>query len=280
MWLTSANAALTIDNYTDAVNNRFSNDPSFILSDYDLSGIGRGSSGKWATMVSNNVFVSANHYHPATGETLYFYSNNDPNSTAITRTVVSGERILEDGSGNVTDIWAGVLNAPLPETIARYTYATERITAANFNSSSLHDQDAYLVGISPGNTTTEPGQDQGVGENVINAMAQVNFSDTEDEYLLMDYDSSGDPNYRTNEAYVNGGDSGSPLLVVDDGNLLLLGTASFQYNLTNGTDGSGYTYTGDSKDSLGNFITTSAVPEPSSLALFSLSAFLFWMRRR
>ena len=280
-WLTSANAALTIDSYADATNNRFSDDSSFILNNSNLSGIGRGSSGKWATMVSSSVFVSANHHHPAIGETLYFYSNNDPNATAITRTVTSGTRMQEDGTGNNTDIWAGVLSAPLPSSIAHYTYSTETISSNNFLFSNLHNEDGYLIGISPGTTTTAPGQDQGVGVNVINAMQQVAFGDTDDDYLLMAYDVSGGSNYRTHEARVNSGDSGSPLMVLDNGSLLFVGTASFQYQSdTNpAIKGSGYSYLGDSKNTLGDYIIANAVPEPSALALFALSSLAVWKRR-
>jgi len=280
--LTSANAALTIDSYTDATNDRFANNSSFVLNGYNLSGIGRDSTGKWSTMVSSNVFVSANHYHPAIGATLYFYENNDPSTTPITRTVTSGTRMQEDGTGNNTDIWAGVLNAPLPPTIAHYTYSTEAIKSNNFLFSSLRNEDGYLIGISPGSVATAPGQDQGVGVNVINGMQKVEFGDTDDDYLLMSYDTSESSIYRTYESSVNGGDSGSPLMILDNGNLLLEGTASFKYSDDNDASikGSGYTYIGDSKNTLNNYISVNAVPEPSTLTLFALSALVSWKRRR
>ena len=88
-----SHGALQIDGYTDAKNDRFADSGAFVLNGFDLSGVGRSAGGFWATMVSSNVFVSANHHHPSNGSTLYFHPANDPsgskNGAPLMRTQLS-----------------------------------------------------------------------------------------------------------------------------------------------------------------------------------------------
>src|SRR5690349_5493775 len=70
-----ARAALTVQGYsaqTAGMYDRFLNDPSFIGSGYNWSGVGRGINtisnadvGSWGTMISPSYFISANHFSPA-----------------------------------------------------------------------------------------------------------------------------------------------------------------------------------------------------------------------
>lgn len=70
--------------------------------------------GKWATMVSPSYFLSANHWHPANGETLRFYHTNNPSGTYEDRVVLSGQLI--DGF----DLWLGKLSTPVSSAVAKY----------------------------------------------------------------------------------------------------------------------------------------------------------------
>lgn len=86
---------ISIDGYSTATeeHDRFDNDSSFIADSFDLSGIGIADSGRWLTMVSPKVFLSAHHFYPANDFNVTFYANNDPNGSSLTRTVSHIERI-------------------------------------------------------------------------------------------------------------------------------------------------------------------------------------------
>ncbi len=98
-------------------------DRSFLAEDLDLSGVGRidGSAGRWGTLLTPSIFVSADHFAPAVGTTLRFYHTNDPAGTFEERTVVSFQRII---IGDATsDIYLGWLNSPVSDAVATYPIA-------------------------------------------------------------------------------------------------------------------------------------------------------------
>lgn len=78
-------ADIIIDGYTNATNDRFTNDGTFIMSGFDLSGVGQASTGRWATAISRNVIISANHLSPS--GTISFFPGNDASATPVTRTI-------------------------------------------------------------------------------------------------------------------------------------------------------------------------------------------------
>src|SRR5262245_40862454 len=89
LWAASARADLTVQGYSPATAgryDRFLNDPSFIGSAYNWSGVGRGINtisnadvGGWATMISPSYFISANHFSPSVlgANALRFYYTDD-----------------------------------------------------------------------------------------------------------------------------------------------------------------------------------------------------------
>ncbi|MEJ6780498.1 MAG: hypothetical protein QNK86_13605, partial [Akkermansiaceae bacterium] len=91
--------AIDIQGHTATENDRFANDPAFIGRAYDWTGVGRattgisGKGGHWATMISSNVFLSANHYHPGTRTSLYFYPDDNAGSSPVVRTIAGGQRV-------------------------------------------------------------------------------------------------------------------------------------------------------------------------------------------
>jgi hypothetical protein len=90
-------------------------DKAFVGDPYDWSGVARTwDVGKWGAMISPSYFISANHFHPANGETFRFYHGNSTNTTYEERVVISGQRISD------SDIWLGKLSAPVSSAVAKY----------------------------------------------------------------------------------------------------------------------------------------------------------------
>lgn len=268
-------AAITIDGYSDATNDRFTNSGSFIGGALDFSGVGQATSGRWATAISRNVVISAFHFAPS--GTIRFYEGNDPASAPVQRSVISGSGIRVGG----TDLWLGVLDANLPSNIAHYSFATEALSgpppsggsSTLVPAGSFQDLEAYVFGRSPfdetvGGDNRFAHNDQAVGRNRISGYTEnVDFLGNADaDSLIMLRESPGDAAYVPFETFYQSGDSGSPVFVELNGQLVLLGTAAFQLD---GASGSGLNYTGNQATVINDFIV-SAVPEPSSLLAVAL----------
>jgi len=290
-------AAIFTANFTAATNDRFADDPSFVTSAFDLSGVGRAltgtadGGGHWGTLVDKNIFVSAEHYHAPNGTQLYFYPDNDPTSTPVVRTVLGGQNV--GGS----DLWIGHLDFALPPSIATYGWSQTAITPSNFTT-TLENRFAYLSGISP--TTSEYGTNKltnhAVGENRIEDFepnldplpAGGIVGDT--LWSVENLPSDGGYTVETFEARIDTGDSGSPLFIVDGPNLELSGTAWLlgAVDLDPGPaedlrDASVYTYTGNYAADIQQYIDdnlTMVIPEPSTVALLLSAALLVLVRRR
>jgi len=278
----AAPAAISIDHFAAATNDRFANNPNFIAAADDLSGVGRDGAGHWATMIEANIFLSATHYHPAVNSTISFYPGNDPAATPVTRTVSAGQQI----SG--TDLWIGHFEEALPSSIAWYPFATTAINdAADFNAVYLDDY-AYMAGISP--TTSGYGAsnltDMAVGENHLEFFiwGQSEGGSTGDVMCLIhNVDGDGGYLYEYNEALLQGGDSGSPLLLATAGGLQVAGTA-WAIETTNIPEGqrwySIYTYTGNYTSPIQTYIDANLVPEPAVASLVMLVPVVMGLARR
>jgi hypothetical protein len=284
-------AATSIQNFSAATNDRFANNPAFIGSAWNWSGVGRSNNDTWGTMITSSVFLSANHYHPGVGNQMTFFPGNNPGGVPVTRTVVSGQRI---GS---SDLWLGFLNATLPTTITAYDFSREAISEANFVVSGLNDVPVFLGGVTP----------TGSGYGVVSATVQtvgtnrlegfwenltVGSTGTGD-VLLTVQNLAGDGVFgytHTNfEAQLQGGDSGSPLMVSSGGRLMLAGIAWAvgpgdidPTALVANRPVSAFTYTGSYTDKIVTLVPELAiVPEPASAlatAVFLASGLL--LRRR
>ena len=318
----TVSAQTTIDNFTDARNDRFSNVPqdpsvpytdetqSFVLpANLSLSGVGRRNNGGWATLIGDNVVLSADHVRPNVGDTLLFYPGNDPNDSPFQANVVGGSKV---GS---TDLYVGYLDRVVDSSIARYDFATTFIpgVAAPAGSVNISPNNPFQgdLGYILGNSLTNRSDasiDQSVGLNLVSGYAEnvEFFGNTDNDTLVYEFNDPGDgvngSDYTENEAFVRGGDSGAPnFTVLDDGTLLLLGVNSFQLNgepvvvidpLTGEETGTeqfratGVTYTGNQTDEINRLIaaapapTFSAVPEPSSTALLAIFSLLVLKRKR
>ncbi|NDV63267.1 hypothetical protein G0Q06_12445 [Puniceicoccales bacterium CK1056] len=136
---------MLIDGYDPLTNDRFANDSSFIAAAYDLSGLARSSSNKWGSVVSQNVFLSSAHFHPAIGNTLTFYETNDPLGPSITRTVIGGQPVP------ASDVWVGILDQSLPPQYSPFPFLDEPVSnSTQFNNSSIAEAEVFMVGRSNG----------------------------------------------------------------------------------------------------------------------------------
>ena len=276
--MADARADIIIDGYTDATNDRFSNSRSFILDGFDLSGIGQAANGQWATAISRQVIVTAEHARPS--GTVYFYPGNDPTVAPVKRTISKGTKLTSaDGT---SDLYLAALSAPLPLSIAHYAYATERLLAAvtGFplnveDAGSFQGLNAYTFGITPFNLASDPNRSrrnaQAVGRNLITGYSEnVPFEGNGDnDALIFEQDAAGAANFVPYESMLDRGDSGAPLFVDIGGQLVLLGTNAFNYgsgtgvaDFITGGFGSGINYIGNGEAFISAFI--SSVPEPSS----------------
>ncbi len=283
-----AQAAISIQNFSPATNDRFADDASFVAAAYDWSGVGRAANGTWATMIAPNVFLSAAHSRPSNGATLTFFPGNDPGATPVTGTVAGGMQV----SG--TDLWIGYLSSPLPGSIATYSFITTPLTESSFPSSALVNEFSYMSGISP--TTagygSSPLTNQAVGTNQIERFQEnttITGSSSVGDTLWAIQNENGDPGYVwTNfEADLNTGDSGSPLMIVSGSQLVVAGIAwaSGAIDIEPGPGEtmrslSIYTYLGSHVAEIQDFIGSHPVPEPGILTLAFAGAGVFILRRR
>lgn len=287
----SSLAAISIQNFTPATNDRFANDPAFTAGAYDWSGVGRSADGKWVTMLTPNVFIGADHFHPGIpgsgiGTTVSFFPGNDPAASAISGTIAGAQQL------GGTDLWIGYLASPLPGSIATYGFATIPLTGATFGTSTAANQFAYLSGISPtvGGYGAFPPTNQATGTNRIEGFQQaLTLEGRTGDVLLLVQNLPGDAGFfhTSYETDLNDGDSGSPLMTVSGGNLVVSGIA-WASGTTDIDPGPGttirnlavYTYTGNYADDIQAYITAHPVPEPSALALLAGSCLFIGRRRR
>lgn len=255
---------ISIDGYSTATeeHDRFDNDSSFIADSFDLSGIGIADSGRWLTMVSPKVFLSADHFFPANDVNVTFYTGNDPNGSSLTRTVSYSERI------GTTDLRIGYLDQALSADYAHYGIASTSINnLTNFNTSPYHDADAYLFGRSP--SSFETSQDMAIGRNKLDSFAtNQEVNGTTDHALIAYNNVTGNTNYLTDEAQLQTGDSGAPMMVENAGSLTLVGINWFIGTDSNNEPLNGFSYVGNYSSDIEAFIDANPVPELSATGIY------------
>ncbi|MEO0796388.1 MAG: trypsin-like peptidase domain-containing protein [Verrucomicrobiota bacterium] len=215
--LNPAQAAIVIDGYDTLVNDRFANDPSFLLVEEDLSAIGRANS-RWGTLISPNVIISAEHFHPTVnGSVLKFHQDNVPNGPSEQRRVIADQRLGD------SDLWVGILESDLPEEYSPLPFATEEINSViDFNSSSYSGETVYLIGHSP--TIYSGATNMAAGVNVLEFFtSSVTVSGVTDVALGAIQHLNGDSDFVAHEAYLQPGDSGGPLIHITNGQPTVIG---------------------------------------------------------
>jgi hypothetical protein len=262
--------AITFDSFSTQVHNRFAGDPTFIGTGLNFSGVGMTTSGRWGTLITDQVFLSANHFRPGVGGTLNFRSGNDPSETPEMRTVEGGQRI---GS---SDLWIGYLDAPVGPSITSYavfTTGSELTNQSDFNAALLGVV-GYLNGRSPSSNSLYVGgatTDHAVGVNFLEFGGTVTDNHGTTDFALGTIKQiSGDANFIVDdEAQFEGGDSGGPLFGVSgSSDLVLLGINWAIGDLTvsgSNRDATFYSYPGNYISEIDGFIVT--IPEMSTFHL-------------
>jgi hypothetical protein len=202
--------ALYIRSYSPAQDNRFysGSDKNFLGKLYDFSGVGFSSSNAWATLVANNYFLSANHYHPATGNTVTFYATNSTSGPSYTYTVTGGMQIAG------TDLWLGWFGSSVNVNSSIARYPIEILPTSN----AYKNQILYTYGLDQINRTN-----QVVGRNVLDNLSYTTDGTSTGLTAWYDYDGKDTPSVNGDESYLLVGDSGAPSFVVVGSKLALVG---------------------------------------------------------
>lgn len=261
---------MTIRNYSAAKHYRFyaGNDKNFIGESYDFSGVGYSNSGHWATLVSDNYFISATHYHPGVNETITFWTTNDLTDPSYSYTVKDGSRIA------TTDLWVGWFdtNITVDSSIARYPVLM------------LPTNNDY-VGLELYNY----GKPHRVGRNILDHLYYTDDGTLTGLAAWYDYDNNDTPSVGSDETYLQGGDSGAPSFTIVNSSLALIGphwarTTNPYYSI----DTFAPSYFNDvnnilerSGQSLTSSTPTLPFPEPGAFwYLLITSGYLWYQRRR
>jgi hypothetical protein len=259
--------ALTIEGYAANSNDRFANHPDFIAKDFNLSGVAISSDGRWVTMISPNVFLTAWHFTPGTGETVTFHQSNDPNGPSVTRTISGTKEQIGD-----SDLRLVVLDQPLPEGYTYYTRATESLPTGIFwTSYPYRNKEHFHFGRSPGAYSTQ--LDFGVGKNVVDIRKlDVTVSNSTATGPAIEAIKNTDSTAVAYETYALDGDSSAPLMYESSGALKLVGIA--WYRTTSGDPpvpySTGFSPVGNYNSAINTFLTTHSLPyQPLAPSAFS-----------
>lgn len=199
---TLSRSEMIVRDYTPARNYRFyaASDRAFVGHSYDFSGVGLGSDGHWATLVTDNCFLSAVHLHPAVGAKVTFWGSNSLTGASYTHTVTGGTRI------GTTDLWLGWFDEAVDRSIARYPVP------------KLRSSKACL-----GFTLYNYGRTHRVGRNVLDMLGVCQLGSSTGKIAAYDYDDNDTPSVGGDESFLQVGDSGAPSFVVFNSRLALIG---------------------------------------------------------
>jgi hypothetical protein len=255
-------AAINIIGFTTEFNDRFTNDPTFFAGGLDLSGVGLAETtsnafagddgGRWVTMVSQNAFVSANHFYPSDGSPVTFYQSNDPLGASFTTTIQSSSRV------GATDIRIGVLTDPLPAGYAFYSIWDVPVTG---DTRGVLGPNLLTFGRSPTNFS-DISQDMAVGQNQFDIYySNISVSGGSGDAAAMVFDSPG----LDFESQLALGDSGAPAMVLAGGELTIVGVNWFTGSINGGaTDISGVSYLPNYQTEIDALVTAYAAPIPEA----------------
>lgn len=256
-------ATMIIRSYLPAQHDRFYSgaDKDFVGDPFNFSGVGSGSSGHWATLVSDNYFLSADHYHPSTGEQVTFRSTNLLSGPSYTYAVTGGTRI------GTTDLWVGWFDSSVivNSSIARYPVAL------------FPGADDYL-----GLELYNYGLSNRVGRNVLEDLGIIEIGVSTGVVDWYDYDNNDVPSVGGDETYLQSGDSGAPSFSVVGSDLALIG---IHWGMATHPAGSVDTFVPQYYDEVNAVLASRAqelmpVPEPDIFWYLLVIMIFFRLRRR
>ena len=258
--------AMTIRAYSPALHDRFysGSNKNFIGAAYNFSGVGFGSAGHWATLLSDNYFITAAHYSPAIDETVTFYSTNSRSGNKFTYTVASLTRITTAG-GQLTDIMIGRLNTAVNSSITRYPIL-ELPNESDYLSKILYNYGSQDI----------------IGRNVLDKINVDSYGPSKNKMFWYDYDNADTPSVGGDETLLQLGDSGAPSFIATSSGLALVGVhwvSDFNYK-------SGDSFIPAYASNISTILSANGqqlmtVPEPSAHWYgLIISGALWFMRRR
>jgi len=209
---------MIVRDYASARNYRFydGGGSNFVGNSYDFSGVGLGSAGRWATLISDNCFLSANHLHPAVGEKVTFWSTNRLTGPSFSYTVTGGVRI------GATDLWVGWFDKSVTVDLSIKRYPIPLMPFLK----------RYL-----GLELYNYGMRHRVGRNVLEVITSYSYGGSEGITGWYDYDNNDIPSVGGDETWLRVGDSGAPSFAVFNSRLTLIGIHwSVTHNPSNSID--------------------------------------------
>lgn len=260
-------ATMIVRSYDPAVNDRFyvGEDKAFVGDPYDFSGVGYSNGARWVTLVSDNCFLSATHFHPGVGESVTFWDTNVRTGPSFSYTVTGGVQV---GS---TDLWVGWFDGTVTvdTSIARYPVLVLP-SASDYLGLGLYNY----------------GVDHRVGRNVLDDLAAVTVGGATGLTAWYDYDNNDVPAVGGAETYLEPGDSGAPTFTVFNSNLAMIGThwAITDYPVIDGAS-SLDTFVPEYLDEISGILAgrgqaVISVPEPSACWSLLLGLGCWCLRRR
>ncbi len=268
-------AKITLQSYSAKNHYRFytGGDKNFIGSAFDASGVGRGAD-RWATMISEHYFITANHHHAADGATIRFYHSNDPTGAFEDHTIDSGQQVFLNPAvpASGTDLWIGKLATAPTTDVARYSVIDLGPNSAYYN------EEIYTFGKDFGSASTS----QALGRNTIDPGSISSRSDGSNTTLSYLYDFDDPGGVGADESFLQGGDSGGPSFIAVGSQLGLVGIHWFNNSSPDFSGDSfvpGYINQINDLLAVGGESLSVIVPEPASLALLLTTLGCLTMRR-
>jgi hypothetical protein len=162
----------------------------------------------------------------------------------------------------------GYLDQALSTDYAHYGIASTSINNLTNFLSTYYDTNAYLFGRSPSSSFTTP-QDMAIGRNKLDgSVTNQEVNGTTDHALIAYNNVTSDTNYLTDEAQLQIGDSGAPMMVENSGSLTLVGINWFIGTNHNNDPLNGFSYVGNYSSDIETFIDANPVPELSATGIY------------
>jgi hypothetical protein len=250
--------------------------PTFFASSFDFSGVGwvptGGGGTKHVTMISDIHYVAATHFPIGGGATVAFRAKD---GSYVTRTVLAGSETQIGGS----DVLVGRLDAPIPVGATGVSF----YPIASGLESQFLGQTMYMFG-----------QSGAIGRNVIGGFQTTPVSGST-RTALSDYEPNlsfdafgyAQPSPPTDEFVVTSGDSGSPSMMLINGQVSLLGHHVGQVPAGPLPGGTADSFLGFYQTQLASHLTLTGrtlqvqpIPEPSQVLMLALPAGVFCAARR